>query len=542
MNVILILLDSLNKSYIEPYGNKRVETKNMQKLAQKGVTFENHFICSAACMPARRELFSGRKNEFLWKFWGCMEPFDRHIAIEAKTLGAVTALITDHYHYWEKSTGIYGYHENYMYTNLIRGHEFDTASSEPLEDAENYPNWVKSYIKWRPPGQKTSQYYRNVKHFKSEKDFHAPKVMQAACDWLDKNHSHDKFFLHLESFDPHEPWYVPEPYRSMYGPYNESFTCWPPYQNNKMFLKFMEETSEEELQFIRNQYRGKVTMVDRWLGKVFEKMNQYSLWENTMIILTTDHGHALAEPGKIIKKFAKSHPIFEDVANIPLIIYHPEIEGNKRISSTFSTIVDIRATILEALGAKREQKLFIDGYSLIPVLKGEKQSIRDCIVYGTFGAGVHLTTRDATYIRGFDVNAKLYHYSSSYPMILSPGTISQFSDVTGLKANFEKAEKLLINILYTRMESGLFIPGVKIPHWKIPVPAIFFSGGLKKREQKQNYLFDRKEDPNFHNNLAGKPEAEELEVKMLKKMIDVTRKEGCPTEQFERLMLNDENL
>ena len=88
MNVIFILLDSLNKSYIEPYGNKIVETKNLQKLADKGVVFDNHFICSAPCMPARRELFSGRKNEFLWKFWGPVEPFDRLLPIEAKKLGA----------------------------------------------------------------------------------------------------------------------------------------------------------------------------------------------------------------------------------------------------------------------------------------------------------------------------------------------------------------------------------------------------------------------------------------------------------------------
>ena len=75
MNVILILIDSLNKDYIEPYGNKTVKTPNLQKLANKGVVFTNHFLSSAPCMPARRELFSGRKNEFLWKFWGCCRTF-----------------------------------------------------------------------------------------------------------------------------------------------------------------------------------------------------------------------------------------------------------------------------------------------------------------------------------------------------------------------------------------------------------------------------------------------------------------------------------
>ena len=124
-----------------------------------------------------------------------------------------------------------------MYTDLIRGHEMDTASTEPLEDEVNYPGWVKSILKWRSSKTGALQYYRNVKHFKGEEDFHGPKVIQSACDWLDKNHSHEKFFLHIESFDPHEPFYVPEPYRSMYGPYNEDFTCWPPYQDRMLQTK-----------------------------------------------------------------------------------------------------------------------------------------------------------------------------------------------------------------------------------------------------------------------------------------------------------------
>lgn len=539
MNVIFILLDSLNKSYIESYGNKQVETKNLQRLAEKGIVFENHFICSAPCMPARRELFSGRKNEFLWKFWGCMEPYDRHFAIEAKNLGAVTALVTDHYHYWEMGTGIHGYHENFMETQLIRRHEYDAASTEPLEDPEEYPEWVKSYLQWRPPADQNVQYYRNVKHFKEEKDFHAPKVMQAACDWLDKNHTHEKFFLHIEAFDPHEPFYVPEPYRSMYGPYNDKFTCWPPYQNRKEFKKFMKQATDEELEFIRNQYCGKVTMCDRWLGKVFDKMDEYNLWENTMVILTTDHGHALAEPEKKIVQYAKGHPLFEDVSNIPLIIHHPEIEGGNRISTTFSTIVDLRATILEALGANRRRKMFIDGKSLIPVLKGEVESIRDYILYGTFGGGINLTTWDATYIRGYDVKAPLHSYTCGYPLMMSPATISGYAELFGLQASFDVAEKMLDGMIFKKIEPGNFIPGVRIPQWKIPMPGMFFTGGLSGPEQKRDYLFDRKKDPNFQNNLARTLEGEKLEKEMIQLMKEILRKEGCPPEQLDRLRLND---
>lgn len=540
MNVIFILLDSLNKPYLEPYGNKKVETKNMQKLADKGVVFENHFIASAPCMPARRELFCGRKNEFLWKFWGSIEPFDRVLPTETKFLGAVSALITDHYHYWEPATGVHGYHENYMYTDLIRGHEFDNpiTSSVPLEDPEDYPNWVKAIIKYR--GDQSVRYYRNVKTFKSEEDFHGPKVIQSACDWLDKNHSHDKFFLHIESFDPHEPFYIPEPYRSMYGPYNDNFNCWPPYQDKKKFEQFIKDASEEELEFVRNQYCGKVTMLDRWLGKLWEKMDKYNLWENTMVILTTDHGHALMEPEKKINQYAKGHPIFEDVANIPLIIYHPEIEGGKRIDTTFSCIVDIRATILHALGAEPDDPVMIDGKSLIPVLKGEVKSIRDHMLHGIYGSGANLTTWDATYVRGFNSKKRLNFYSCEIPLLVSPSTIAGYADLFGLKIKYEQAEALIGGFL-KNAESGNFIPDVIMPQWKIPVPPILGVAGLGPlKKTNVHYLFDRKKDPNFQNNLSGLLEGQELEDKMIAKMIEVLKEEGCPPEQFKRLILEDE--
>ncbi|MCP4760897.1 MAG: sulfatase [archaeon] len=535
MNVILILLDSLNKSNIEPYGG-HVETKSLQKLADKGVVFENHFICSAPCMPARRELFSGRKNEFLWKGWGSVEPFDRLLPVEAKRLGATTALVTDHYHYWEGNTGIFGYHENYNYTDLIRGHEHDHATSEPLEADEELPNWVKAYMKWRP--KHALQYYRNFKHNKEEKDWMAPKVMQSACDWLDRNHNHEKFFLHIESFDPHEPFHIPEPYRSMYGSYNEDFTCWPPYQNGKMFEKFMKEASEEEKDFVRAQYYGKVTMVDRWLGKVFEKMDELNLWDNTMVILTTDHGHALAEPEKKIKQYAKGHPIFEDVANIPLIIYHPEIKGGKKIDNTFSTIVDLRATILDALGAKTTGSVMEDGKSLLPVLYGKKDKIRDYMLYGTFGFGANLTTWDYTYIRGYNGKKPVSWYSNNFPLLMSPGSVAEMGSEFGVNLPYKAAE-MFINRFTKKMESGLYIPGVKIPQWKINIPSAVIATMFSSKYKEDCFLFDRKKDPNFQNNLAGTEEGAKIEHQMVDKLIKVLKEEGAPPEQFERLMLTE---
>jgi len=78
-----------------------------------------------------------------------------------------------------------------------------------------------------------------------------------------------------------------------------------------------------------------------------------------------------------------------------------------------------------------------------------------------------------------------------------------------------------------------------MPHWKIPVPASFFSGGLNPKEQKQNYLFKREEDPNFLYNLAGTEQGKKLEEKTISRLIEILKEEGVPPEQLSRLLLEE---
>ena len=212
------------------------------------------------------------------------------------------------------------------------------------------------------------------------------------------------------------------------------------------------------------------------------------------------------------------------------------MDGKKRLSSTFSTIVDLRATILHALGAEKDDSAMVDGKSLLPVLSGEEKSIRDYILYGIFGTGCHLTTWDTTYIRGFNAKKPLHWYSSSFSMFMSPSVISNLGEVLGVKIKYEVAENMVAQ-LAKQIDTGFFIPGVVFPQWKIPIPSVFFSAMVDSKEQKQNYLFNRKEDPNFQNNLADNEDYKELEQNMNQKMREILKKEGCPPEQFERLML-----
>lgn len=75
MKAIILLFDSLNKNYLPPYGDLLTKAPNFQRLAAHAATFDNSYVGSMPCMPARRELHTGRYN-FLHREWGPLEPFD----------------------------------------------------------------------------------------------------------------------------------------------------------------------------------------------------------------------------------------------------------------------------------------------------------------------------------------------------------------------------------------------------------------------------------------------------------------------------------
>ncbi|MFM8830706.1 MAG: sulfatase [Spartobacteria bacterium] len=434
MNVIVILLDSLNFDCLEPYGATQVRTPNMKRFAERAVTFDNHFITSAPCMPARRDLLTGRA-EFLWRGWGHVEPWDRHIAADAEKAGYVTQMVTDHYHYWENEA--HGYFEPFQGVEFVRGHELDAWDTTPLG---TLPEWVRSIDRYRPkhwqrPAGWGGVFYGNARHYEHDEAlFPCAQVMQKSADWLDRNHARQKFFLWSEAFDPHEPHFLPERYRTMYsadGKDHPEFTCWPPYQNHAELRRFLAEASDAELDWVRAQYHGKVTMVDHWLGRVFDRLDALDLWKDTCVILTTDHGHELCADRSLMSPYAKSYPHREAHSRIPLMIYHPQATGGRRVSA-LTNALDVNATLRELTGESAPG-------SLLPLVRGEAGTHREQVIFGDFGTGVCLATDDWILAQGCRSDRPLNWYST-----------------TGLRVSPD-------------MVAGHFIPGVDIAQWRVPM-------------------------------------------------------------------------
>lgn len=272
MKAILLAFDSLNRHYLSSYGNDWVSTPNFTRLSEKALTFDNCFVGSMPCMPARRELHTGRYN-FLHRSWGPVEPFDDSMPEMLKNDGVYTHLVSDHFHYWED--GGCNYHTRYSSWDVVRGQEGDPWIGQ-VEDPE-MPDFIGKY-------KRHDEVFRQYCGTQEKMPQH--QTITKGLEFIEKNRDSDNWFLQIETFDPHEPFFTLEHYQKLYpDDYPGPRFDWPEYGE----LKY----SREQVEHLRRQYAALVTMCDDYLGKVLDMMDTYSLWDDTMLIVWADHGFLL---------------------------------------------------------------------------------------------------------------------------------------------------------------------------------------------------------------------------------------------------------
>jgi len=125
--------------------------------------------------------------------------------------------------------------------------------------------------------------------FREELDFPGPRTMKTAADWLASNAGqHDRFLLFVDEFDPHEPFDTPEPWTFKYHDQrDQELMIWPPYGTNPVGSGALTETQAVQL---RANYGAKLSMIDHWLGRVLDAVDRNGLWNDTAVVLCTDHG------------------------------------------------------------------------------------------------------------------------------------------------------------------------------------------------------------------------------------------------------------
>ena len=504
LNVLLITIDSLRvdclSSYDESFGLD-VDTENLDRFADRATVFDSHYAGSLPCMPARREWLTGTQ-EFLWRPWGPVEPFDTTLPAAVREYDRVSKLITDHYHLFEHGSG--GYHEDFNAYEQIRGHETDAWKTSPYTPDPDVLSRLKGDDDPHSGAKKNNtNYARNIVDFEEEEDFFAPRVFSRTAEWLRDNQEWKDWLCYVDSFDVHEPFHVPEPYASMYtdeDPTDPSLTWWPDYGPTD---EGSSELTERDEAFVRSQFAGKTTMVDRWFGEVIDALDEEELWDETMVIVTSDHGHFLGEHGWVGKPFGA--PMYDVLAHTPLLVWHPDSTRSGERVDEVSAAVDVYATVLDAMGVDDVSRRH--SRSLVPFLTGEADHHRDWAVYGYWGSSVNVTDGRYTYHHPCDGTAESYCYSTGMM------NTSDWFETPEPKPDAEPDS----------------LPYADCPVWKYP--------GSSHARQSGPLLFDTDSDPEQKRDLAGEQQETEREMRAL--LQEAMEELEAPEWQYERLGLQD---
>lgn len=347
MKIVLVLCDSLRYDHLGGLGLKDVDTPELDALASDSVFFERAYVGSFPTVPQRYDMLTGVLG-FPHRGWEPLKATDISLAEILLDNGYITQLITDTNEILRHEQN---YNRGYIGHHLERGQERDiyfTKMNEPLPRVIPDEKARHSYYFGDHTQADLATWVNN--HWRWEEDRFPPRISQMARKWLEWNYKAEDFLLHLDFFDPHEPWDPPD---YLVEKYNPGYTGLPMTMPN---YGLAEVFTEDELKDMNARYKGEVEMVSKWVGFAIRKMKDIGIYDESLIIFTSDHGILLGEhncTGKL--NITKTDPrgpwpLYHEVIHVPLFIKLPgEAHKGKRIDELVQP-VDIFATILELAG------------------------------------------------------------------------------------------------------------------------------------------------------------------------------------------------
>lgn len=325
-NILLITIDTLRADYLGCYGNKAVKTPTLDKLAKDGHLFEKAFCQSPYTTPSHCSIMTSTY-------------MNQHKAINGAAMKDGLPTVAEILNSNGYKTAAF------VSCGMVR-----SGNSRLDKGFDYYEDSLSSYSSFFRHDE--CQYLLTVNIISKLQDHQIPGniVSDRSIKWLSRK-KNKPFFCWLHYFDPHDPYDAPEPYKNMY-----------------------EEMIDRDLpyQFERMRYAGEVTYADSQIGRVIESLKKNKLYDNTLIIITSDHGEAFGEKHGDIIEYNHGDHLYDTTQHVPLIIKLPtERDINHRISHIVQ-LIDIAPSILEFLGNNKYAPF--KGVSLMDLIKGQKRN------------------------------------------------------------------------------------------------------------------------------------------------------------------------
>lgn len=379
MNIILVISDTFRYDNLLADGPLGTRTPELDRFAGRAVGLSRMYTGSFPTIPHRTDLTTGR---FGWPWYGWQSRLassKNHAPSLLRKAGYVSQLICDCPHLFRAD-----FDKGFDGSCVTRGQEGDIPFLRMNHEIASVMPPEKTRRGRRFLGHNLADLHRwTNRNWRLETDTFPARTASLAVEWLEENYRFEPFFLWVDFFDPHEPWDPPEYMVRRYDPgYSGVPMIHPNYGPSSEF-------TEGELRNLRAHYAAEAELVDRWVGRVLQKIDDLDLWRNSVVVFTTDHGMSIGEHGRTGKSNIhpddpRNWPIYPEIAHIPFMIAAPGLEGGRTVGSIVQP-ADILPTLAELAGIGPEPEEPFHGRSVAGALRGDSSApARDCAVSASF--------------------------------------------------------------------------------------------------------------------------------------------------------------
>ncbi len=392
-NLLFIWTDEQRADTMAAYGNKRIHTPNLNKLAAQSVVFESAYVTQPVCTPNRAAVMTG-----LWPHQtGCTK---NNIPL-AKSTPTLPELLNDpdystaYMGKWHLGDEIFAQHGFDEWVSMEDGYSAHYGPDKDRSRRSDYHHFLveKGYKPDR--GDKFSRGFaarRPIEHCK-------PKFLELnACDFLRRNRN-NPFVLYVNFLEPHMPFFGPlddehDPDKvTLPANFDD-----PLEENEPLRCRVKREacianygSEETDIRGLIARYWGLVTQVDRSAGKILDTLDELGLSDNTIVVYTSDHGDMMGA-----HRLVEKSVMYEEAVRIPWLMRVPGIES-RRVDNCVSQI-DMVPTLLDLMNCRTRRGL--PGKSLRPLMEGESTTPEDIFMQWNPDSGAIRIKRGGTDLAG----------------------------------------------------------------------------------------------------------------------------------------------
>ncbi|MFP4055413.1 MAG: sulfatase [Candidatus Brocadiia bacterium] len=394
-NILILMTDQQRADCMGCTGHPQIQTPHMDRLAAQGTHFTHACTTSPLCMPARASFISGLyvHNHAMWANRGELLPREPSLFRHLQQAGYRTGHIGKS-HYYEHR----GFHmrerEDYLHA---RGFHFVHETTGPWATCR-----TDSYMTdlWRERGLLQAfrdDYARRRQHGPARSVWPSPLPTELFMDsyiggqavrFVEGYDREEPFALFVGFGGPHEPWDAPGDYATLYDPAHtpapvrpaEPGQWVPRHAAEWQRSGRVEPMSDEDVQRLRANYYGKISLIDHWFGQILAACERRGLLDDLLVVFWSDHGEMAGDHGLLHKS-----RFFESALRVPLVLRWPgRIPAGQR-SAALAETVDLMPTILEAVGVEAPDSCL--GRSLWPAIREPQATVREAVLSEVARAG-----------------------------------------------------------------------------------------------------------------------------------------------------------